>query len=57
MEQLEQHTLALGWIWSAGEHQQGFWCELFTPKETLLFEGISLMETLLLALRYIQQSV
>lgn len=56
MEQLEQHTLALGWIWSAGEHQQGFWCEIFTPKETLLFEGMSLMEALLLALKYIQRS-
>ena len=56
MERLEQHTLALGWIWSAGEYQQGFWCEIFTPGEILLFEGTSLQETLLLALKHIQVS-
>ncbi len=52
MDLLERHTLALGWIWSAGERAQGFWCEIFTPKEVLLFEGSSLKEALLLALEY-----
>tara|TARA_B100000683_G_C12312582_1_gene482990 strand:+ start:410 stop:640 length:231 start_codon:yes stop_codon:yes gene_type:complete len=55
MDLMEQHTLMRGWIWSAGEHQQGFWCEIFTPKETLMFEGSSLTEALHLALKYMKR--
>ena len=52
MDQLEQHTHMLGWIWSAGESQNGFWCEIFTPEEVQVFQGSSLEEVLNLALRY-----
>ena len=52
MDQLEQHTRFLGWIWSAGEDQKGFWCEIFTPKEVRLFQAISLEQVLQLALSY-----
>ena len=52
MEQLDLHTHARGWIWSAGENKQGFWCEIFTPTEVRLFQGVSFDEVLDLALRY-----
>ena len=52
MDQLEQHTHMLGWIWSAGENQHGFWCEIFTPEEVQVFQGASLEEVLNLALHY-----
>ena len=52
MDQLELHTRTLGWIWSAGENRQGYWCELFTPKEVQVFQGSSLEQVLHLALHY-----
>ena len=53
MEQLESHTRIHGWIWSAGENQNGFWCEIFTPTSVQVFQGTSLEEALQIALCHI----
>ena len=57
MDQLEQYTRSLGWIWSAGENQKGFWCEIFTPQEVQVFQGSSLDQVLHYALHYITKII
>ena len=46
---LDEKITALGWIWGSGEDRFGFWCEIYTPKETKLLRAPSLKEVLLLA--------
>ena len=52
---LDDITLHMGWIWSAGEDNDGFWCELFTMKECALFRGESLIHVLKQVIEHIQE--
>ena len=51
---LDEKITALGWIWGSGEDRLGFWCEIYTPKETKLLRASSLKEVLLLAFRAVK---
>ena len=52
LDDIAQH---MGWIWSAGEDQEGFWCELFTMKECAIIRGESLVHVLKQMLERIEE--
>lgn len=51
------HTLSqkMGWIWSAGQDQDGFWCELFTVQEYAIIRGETLFSVLRKMMEHIHE--
>jgi hypothetical protein len=51
---LDDITGHMGWIWGAGEDQKGYWCTVYTPKETKTLRASSLFRVVQKMLDYIR---
>ena len=43
---LDEITGRMGWVWGAGEDQQGYWCTLYTSTEMKTFRASSLLSVI-----------